>query len=133
MSTLITNPSISDPVTLPAGFFAEEVGPREGIVVSDSEAAVTAALVGLSLTVQTLDTGTGDVVGPGSSTDDALVRWDGATGLLVKDSNANVVVVRGDNHAWSNRGTEPCQIAFILIGSNPPTKHWHEEAEKAHK
>jgi len=25
------------------------------------------------------------------------------------------VVQRGTNHAWSNRGTEPCVIAFILI------------------
>ena len=32
--------------------------------------------------------GDGDVVGPGSSTDDALVRWDTATGKLIQDSNA---------------------------------------------
>jgi len=30
----------------------------------------------------------GDVVGPGSSTDNALVRWDGATGTAIKDSVA---------------------------------------------
>lgn len=27
----------------------------------------------------------------------------------------DVVVQQGTNHAWSNRGTEPCLIAFILI------------------
>lgn len=27
----------------------------------------------------------------------------------------DVVVQRGTNHAWSNRGTEPCVIAFILV------------------
>ena len=27
----------------------------------------------------------------------------------------DVIVQQGTNHAWSNRGTEPCQIAFILI------------------
>ncbi|QDG78765.1 cupin domain-containing protein [Labrenzia sp. PHM005] len=27
----------------------------------------------------------------------------------------DVVVQRGTNHAWSNRGTEPCSIAFILV------------------
>jgi hypothetical protein len=32
--------------------------------------------------------GSGDVSGPGSSTDNALVRWDGATGTLVQNSNA---------------------------------------------
>lgn len=27
----------------------------------------------------------------------------------------DVLVQRGTNHAWANRGTEPCVIAFILI------------------
>ena len=27
----------------------------------------------------------------------------------------DVVVQRGTNHAWANRGTEPCRIAFVLI------------------
>ena len=27
----------------------------------------------------------------------------------------DVIVQRGTNHAWANRGTEPCRIAFILI------------------
>jgi hypothetical protein len=31
--------------------------------------------------------GGGDVIGPGASTDEALVRWDGATGTAVQDSN----------------------------------------------
>ncbi len=30
----------------------------------------------------------GDVIGPGSSTDNAVVRWDGATGTMIKDSVA---------------------------------------------
>ena len=31
----------------------------------------------------------------------------------------DTVVQQGTNHAWSNRGTEPCQIAFILIDAKP--------------
>ena len=27
----------------------------------------------------------------------------------------DTVVQQGTNHAWSNRGSEPCQIAFILV------------------
>lgn len=27
----------------------------------------------------------------------------------------DVLIQRDNNHAWSNRGTEPCDIAFILI------------------
>lgn len=30
----------------------------------------------------------------------------------------DTVVQQGTNHAWSNRGTEPCQIAFILIDAS---------------
>ena len=29
----------------------------------------------------------------------------------------DVVVQRGTRHAWRNRGTEPCRIAFVLISS----------------
>jgi len=31
------------------------------------------------------------------------------------------LVQRGTNHAWSNRGTEPCLVAFILVGAMPPS------------
>ena len=27
----------------------------------------------------------------------------------------DMVIQRGTNHAWSNRGTEPCVIALILV------------------
>ena len=30
-------------------------------------------------------------------------------------STGDVVIQRGTNHAWANRGTEPCNIAFVLI------------------
>ena len=32
----------------------------------------------------------------------------------------DTVVQQGTNHAWSNRGTEPCQIAFILVDAFKP-------------
>jgi hypothetical protein len=31
----------------------------------------------------------------------------------------DVLVQRGTNHAWSNRGDQPCLVAFILIGARP--------------
>ncbi len=33
----------------------------------------------------------------------------------------DVLVQRGTIHNWMNRGTEPCVIAFILIGAHPVT------------
>lgn len=32
----------------------------------------------------------------------------------------DVLIQQGTNHAWVNKGTEPCVIAFILIGANAP-------------
>ena len=31
----------------------------------------------------------------------------------------DVLVQRGTNHAWSNRGTGPCLVAFILVSARP--------------
>jgi quercetin dioxygenase-like cupin family protein len=46
------------------------------------------------------------------------------------DFNAgDVMVQRATMHGWANPFSEPCQIAFILIGSHPPSKHWHKDAE----
>ena len=39
---------------------------------------------------QIVDTGSGDVVGPASATDNAIVRYDGTTGKLVQNSGATI-------------------------------------------
>jgi mannose-6-phosphate isomerase-like protein (cupin superfamily) len=46
----------------------------------------------------------------------------GEIDMLLDDSEVHlragdVVVQRGTNHAWVNRGNDPCRIAFILIGA----------------
>jgi oxalate decarboxylase/phosphoglucose isomerase-like protein (cupin superfamily) len=33
----------------------------------------------------------------------------------------DILVQRGTIHNWINRGTEPCVIAFVLIGAKPAT------------
>jgi hypothetical protein len=33
----------------------------------------------------------------------------------VEFNAGDVLVQRGTNHAWSNRGTEPCRIMFVLV------------------
>ena len=49
------------------------------------------------------------------------------------DFNAgDAMVQRATMHGWANPFPEPCQIAFILIGSQPPSKHWHKDAESGH-
>jgi mannose-6-phosphate isomerase-like protein (cupin superfamily) len=45
---------------------------------------------------------------------------DGELTLILDDSElqlkpGDIVVQRGTNHAWSNRGDKPCRIAFVLL------------------
>jgi mannose-6-phosphate isomerase-like protein (cupin superfamily) len=42
-----------------------------------------------------------------------MLMDDEADDVLLKAGD--VVVQRGTNHAWSNRGTEPCVIMFVLV------------------
>src|SRR2546429_9518133 len=37
----------------------------------------------------------------------------------VKLKAGDVLVQRGTNHAWNNRGTDPGRVAFILIDAKP--------------
>lgn len=51
---------------------------------------------------------------------DYAVILQGEIDMLLDDSEVHlragdVVVQRGTNHAWSNRGTETCIIAFVLV------------------
>ena len=43
----------------------------------------------------------------------------------IEMSAGDVMVQRATWHGWANRSEEPCQIAFILIGGQEPTKHHH--------
>ncbi len=56
---------------------------------------------------------------------DYAIIMTGEIDMLMDDSEVHlvagdVVVQMGTNHAWANRGDKPCQIAFVLIGANPP-------------
>jgi mannose-6-phosphate isomerase-like protein (cupin superfamily) len=59
-----------------------------------------------------------------TNTIDYAVILSGETDMLVDEDEVHlragdVVVQRGTYHAWANRGTEPCRIAFILIDAAP--------------
>lgn len=53
------------------------------------------------------------------SVDYAVILTGRITMLLDEDDveleAGDVVVQRGTNHAWANRGTEACEIAFVLV------------------
>lgn len=71
-------------------------------------------------------TGIGDVVGPGSSTDEALARFDGTTGKLLQDSaitlsNGGVLTFPDDVRQTFNPGTNNPGINVGSFAGDPAT------------
>jgi hypothetical protein len=72
--------------------------------------------------------GTGDVVGPASATDNAIVRFDGTTGKLVQNSAATIADTSGDitagkyngNTVTTGTGTLTLGNGSITISGNSP-------------
>src|SRR5437660_1554294 len=56
---------------------------------------------------------------------DYAVIMAGEIDMLLDDTEihlkaGDVLIQQGTNHAWVNRGTEPCRIAFVLIDGQEP-------------
>ena len=56
---------------------------------------------------------------------DYAIVMSGEIDMLLDDSEihlkaGDVLVQQGTNHAWVNRGKEPCRIAFILVDAKEP-------------
>jgi hypothetical protein len=56
---------------------------------------------------------------------DYAIIMQGEIDMLLDDSEihlkaGDVLVQQGTNHAWVNRGTQPCRIAFVLIDAAEP-------------
>jgi mannose-6-phosphate isomerase-like protein (cupin superfamily) len=60
-----------------------------------------------------------------TKTVDYAIVLAGEIDMLLDDSEVHlkpgdVVVQQGTNHAWVNRGTETCRIAFVLVDADAP-------------
>jgi mannose-6-phosphate isomerase-like protein (cupin superfamily) len=56
---------------------------------------------------------------------DYAIVMAGEIDMLLDDTEihlkaGDVLIQQGTNHAWVNRGTEPCRIAFVLIDAREP-------------
>jgi uncharacterized cupin superfamily protein len=56
---------------------------------------------------------------------DYAIVMEGEIDMLLDDSEihlkaGDVLIQQGTNHAWVNRGTKPCRIAFVLIDAMEP-------------
>ena len=71
-----------------------------------------------------------------TNTIDYAICMSGKCEMLLDEGNkvsfnaGDVMVQRATMHGWANPFSEPCQIAFILIGSNEPKNHWHKDDAK---
>lgn len=70
-------------------------GPTTGVTIASGEKAHI-AWNGSDYVKVSSSLGTGDVVGPASATDNAIVRFDGTTGKLVQNSAVTVADTTGD-------------------------------------
>jgi mannose-6-phosphate isomerase-like protein (cupin superfamily) len=55
-----------------------------------------------------------------TKTIDYALIMSGEIDMLLDDSEihlkaGDVVIQRGTNHAWANRGDQPCQVAFVMV------------------
>ena len=56
---------------------------------------------------------------------DYAIILSGEITMLLDDSEVHlkagdVLIQQGTNHAWINRGTQPCRIAFVLVDAQEP-------------
>jgi mannose-6-phosphate isomerase-like protein (cupin superfamily) len=56
---------------------------------------------------------------------DYAIIMQGEIDMLLDDTEihleaGDVLIQQGTNHAWVNRGSEPCRIAFVLIDAKEP-------------
>ncbi len=66
--------------------------------------------------------GGGDVVGPASSTDNAIARFDGTTGKVLQDSGAtidNAGNLTATNFSGSSSGTNTGNVTLTNVGASP--------------
>jgi hypothetical protein len=79
-----------------SGFSIATLTAGSGITVTNSSGGITIAASGGG--------GSGDVTGPASSTDNAIVRFDGTTGKLIQNSAATIADTTGDITAGKYNG-----------------------------
>lgn len=70
-------------------------GPTAGVTIANGEKALI-AWNGSDFVKVSSSTASGDVVGPASATDNAIARFDGTTGKLIKNSAVTVADTTGD-------------------------------------
>lgn len=119
--------TLTNATGLPLGSLANSAAGADRILFWDQSANDYAELTvgsGLNITNTTITatgSGTGDVVGPASSTDTAIVLWDGITGELIQDSVVLVDPVTGDITGVGDITGDTVAVTTLSLGGTTIT------------
>lgn len=114
--------TLTNATGLPIGSLADSAAGADRILFWDQSATNWVELTvgsGLNITGTTITatgSGTGDVVGPASSTDNAIVLWDGATGELIQDSVVIVDPLTGDMTGVGDITGDSVAVTTLTVG-----------------
>ena len=103
---------------IPVGTTAERPGsPITGYLRLNSTTGLPEIWTGAAW--DSIEVGTGDVVGPAGATDNALARYNGATGLLIQDS-PSTLDDSGNLALGTPASATPASLSFTLGGPSRP-------------
>ncbi|KKN75602.1 hypothetical protein LCGC14_0378400 [marine sediment metagenome] len=88
-----------------------------GVVWVDTDDGTVYVCTSLGPIVFTQISGVGDVVGPSSATDNAIVRFDGTTGKLIQDYSSTAPTVSDDGKVGIGN-TSPQELLHVGAGTN---------------
>jgi len=118
----LTNPTTTDTLTT-VPHADQHANANDAIEALQAKVGVDGSAVATSLDKRVTDleaTGTGDVVGPASSTDNDIATFDLATGKLIQDSGVNISDVTSNTSARHDAVTvtDTAEIDLTLTGQD---------------
>lgn len=128
----ITNPVLANPLPLQyggTGASLSDPGADRLFFWDSSDNTVDWMIVGSGLsisgkTISVTASGAGDVIGPASSTDNAIARFDGTTGKAIQNSGASIDDsgnISANNLSGTNTGDQTITLSGDLSGSGVDT------------
>jgi hypothetical protein len=90
-------------------------------LVAGSNITITTDAATDSITINSTASGSGDVVGPVSATDNAIVRYDGITGKLIQTSGITIADSASGSLSGTNTGDQTITLTGDVTGSGTGT------------
>lgn len=96
---------------------ADSTLPNERRLVAGSGVTLTDGGAGSTLTIAATATGSGDVTGPASATDNAITRYDSTTGKLIQNSGITIADGASGTLSGTNTGDQTITLTGNVTGT----------------